>query len=162
MRGKGCGAEGEGALIDFVLLKVILASLAFLLGVLNLLVMLEMMQKIRLFGLPYETLSLWHRRQGDVIAALLALTAAMCVKYFVLEGEPEWDSPRVAGHMLFAGLALLLVAGKLLIVNIRKLQRGYRYIDYIGASLFASLVVVFGTSAAWYFYKWFTVARPQY
>jgi hypothetical protein len=148
--------------MDFVLLKVILASVAFLLGVLNLLVMLEMMQKITVFGLPYETLSLWHRRQGDVIAALFAVTAAMCIKYFVLEGEPEWDSPRVAGHMLFAALVLALVAGKLLIVNVPRLRRGYRYIDYIGASLFASLILVFGTSAAWYFYKWITFARPRF
>jgi hypothetical protein len=148
--------------MDFVLLKVILASVAFLLGVLNLVVMLEMMQKIRVFGLPYETLSLWHRRQGDVIAALFAVTAAMCVKYFVLEGEPEWGSPRVAGHMLFAVLMLALVAGKLLIVNVRRLRKGYRYIDYIGASLFTSLIMVFGTSAAWYFYKWITFARPRF
>jgi len=148
--------------MDFVLAKVILASAAFLLGVLNLLVMLEMMQKIRLFGLPYQTLSVWHRRQGDVIALLFFVTAAMCVKFFVLEGRPDWGSLRVAGHMLFAPLALLLIAGKLLIVNLKALARGYRYIDYIGASLFASLVVVFGTSALWYLYKWLTIARPRF
>ena len=148
--------------MDFVLVKVILASVAFLLSVLNLLVMLEMMQKITLFGLPYPTLSLWHRRQGDVIAALFFVTAAMCVKFFVLEGQPNWGSLRVAGHMIFAAAALVLVAGKLLIVNVKPLRKGYRYIDYIGASLFASLTIVFGTGAAWYFYKWITVARPKF
>ncbi len=148
--------------MDFVLVKVILASAAFLLGVLNLLVMLEMMQKITLFGLPYATLSLWHRRQGDVIAVLFFVTAAMCVKFFVLEGEPDWGAPRVAAHMIVAALMLLLVASKVLIVNVKKLNKGYRYIDSIGASLFTSLVLVFGTSALWYFYKWITVARPKF
>ncbi len=148
--------------MDFVLVKVILATAAFLLGVLNLLVMLEMMQKIKLFGLPYPTLSLWHRRQGDAIAALFLVTAAMCVKFFVLEGEPDTGSLRVVGHMAFAVLTLLLVTSKLLIVNVKKLQKGFQYIDYIGASLFASLVIVFGTSAAWYFYMWITIARPMF
>ncbi|HEY7678127.1 MAG TPA: DUF6529 family protein [Candidatus Methylomirabilis sp.] len=148
--------------MDLVLVKAVLASVAFLLGVLSLLVMLEMMQKVRLFGLPYETLSLWHRRQGDAIGALFAVTAAMCVKYFVLEGEPDWGSPRVAAHMIVASLMLLLVVSKVLIVNVKGFNKGYRYIDYIGASLFTSLLVVFGTSAAWYFYKWITVARPRF
>ena len=148
--------------MDFVLVKVFITTLAFALGVLNLLVMLEMMEKIRLFGLPYETLSLWHRRQGDVILVLFFTAAAMCVKFFVLEGEPDWGAPRVAAHMIFASLVLLLVLSKVLIVNVKVFKRGYRIIDYIGASLFTSLLVVFGTSAAWYFYKWITVARPQF
>ena len=148
--------------MDFVLGKVMLTTLAFLLGVLNLLVMLEMMQKVKVFGLPYEALSRWHRRQGDVIAVLFFVTAAMCLKFFVLEGEPDWGSPRVAAHMLFAAVILVLVAAKLCIVNIPKLRGGYRYIDYLGASLFTGLVVVFGTSAAWYVYKWITGARPKF
>ncbi len=148
--------------MDFVLVKVLISSLAFLLGVLNLLVMLEMMQKVKLFGLSYQALSRWHRRQGDVIALLFFVTAAMCIKFFVLEGEPDWSSPRVAAHMIFAAVILILVVAKLCIVNIRKLQAGFRYIDYLGASLFTGLVVVFGTSAAWYFYKWITLARPKF
>ena len=148
--------------MDFVLVKVIITSVALVLGVLNLLVMLEMMEKVRLFGLPYPALSRWHRRQGDVIAFLFFAAAAMCIKFFVLEGEPDWRSPRVAAHMVFAALVLLLVACKLCIVNLRACKGGYRVIDYLGASLFASLVVVFSTSAAWYFYKWVTVARPQF
>ena len=148
--------------MDFVFVKVILASVAFLLGVLNLVVMLEMMQKIRLFGLPYETLSRWHRRQGDAILLLFLTTAAMCVKFFMLEGEPDWSDPRVAAHMIAASLMLVLVVSKVLIVNVKALNKGYRYIDYIGASLFTSLVVVFGTSTLWYFYKWITVARPTF
>lgn len=148
--------------MDQVLVKVIITTVAFLLGVLNLLVMLEMMQKIKLFGLPYRTLSLWHRRQGDVIAVLFCVTAAMCVNFFVLQGEPDTGSLRVVGHMVFAALALCLVVSKLLIVNVRKLQKGYRHIETIGASLFASLVIVFGTSAVWYLYKWITVARPRF
>ncbi len=148
--------------MDFVLVKVFITTLAFALGVLNLLVMLEMMERIRLFGLPYETLSLWHRRQGDVILVLFFTAAAMCVKFFVLEGEPDWGSPRVAAHMIVAALILLLVVSKVLIVNVKAFKRGYRVIDYIGASLFTSLVIVFGTSAGWYFYKWITVARPQF
>ena len=148
--------------MDFVLVKVIITTLAFVLGVLNLLVMLEMMEKIRLFGLPYETLSRWHRRQGDVILILFFAAAAMCVKFFVLEGEPDWGSPRVAAHMIVASVMLCLVVSKVLIVNVKWFKKGYRVIDYIGASLFTSLVVVFGTSAGWYFYKWLTVARPQF
>ena len=148
--------------MDLVLVKVVITTLAFILGVLNLLVMLEMMEKIRLFGLSYPALSRWHRRQGDVIAILLFVTATMCIKFFVLEGEPDWRSPRVAAHMVFASLVLFLVACKLCIVNLRACKGGYRFIDFLGASLFASLVVAFGTSAAWYFYQWITVARPQF
>src|SRR3989304_2662349 len=108
--------------MDLVLVKVVITTLAFILGVLNLLVMLEMMEKIRLFGLSYETLSRWHRRQGDVILVLF-FTAA---------------------PMIFASLVLLLVLSKVLIVNVKVFKRGYRIIDYIGASLFTSLLVVFG------------------
>src|SRR3972149_2795138 len=140
--------------MDFVLVKVIITSLAFVLGVLNLLVMLVMMQKVKLFRLPYKALSRWHRRQGDVILILFFVAAAMCIHFFVINGEPEWRDWRVAAHMLFAPLALLLIVSKVLIVNVKKLKKGYRYIDYIGASLFTSLVIVFGTSALWYFYKW--------
>jgi hypothetical protein len=134
--------------MDFVLVKVFITTLAFLLGVLNLLVMLEMMEKIRLFGLPYEVLSLWHRRQGDALLVLFFTAAAMCVKFFVLEGEPDWGSPRVAAHMVVAALLLCLVVSKVLIVNLKPFKRGYRFIDCIGASLFTSLVVVFGTSSS--------------
>ena len=148
--------------MDFVLVKVVITSLAFVLGVLNLLVMLEMMQKIKLFGLPFKTMSRWHRRQGDAILVLFFVAATMCVYFFVIKGEPEWRDWRVAGHLIFAPLALLLIVSKALIVNVKALKKGYRYIDYIGASLFASLVVVFGTSAVWYFYKWITVGRPKY
>jgi hypothetical protein len=148
--------------MDFVFVKVILTSVAFCLGLLNLLVMLEMMEKIKLFGFPYKTLSTWHRRQGDAIACLFFLIAAMCVKFFVLEGEPEWRSPRVAGHMIFAALTLCLVVTKLLIVNLKALKKGYRVIDYIGASLFTSLVIAAGSSAGWYFYTWIMVARPKF
>jgi hypothetical protein len=62
--------------------------------------------------------------------------------------------------MLFAGVILILVAAKLCIVNIPWLQGGYRFIDYIGASLFTGLVVVFGSSAAWYFFKWISGPPP--
>ena len=143
-------------------MKVVITSVAFVLGVLNLLVMLEMMQKIKLFGLPYKTMSRWHRRQGDVILVLFFMAAGMCIYFFVIKGEPEWRDWRVAGHLIFAPLALLLILSKVLIVNVKRLKKGYRYIDYIGASLFTSLVVVFGTSALWYFYKWITIGRPQF
>ena len=148
--------------MDQVLVKVLLTTVAFLLGVLNLLVMLEMMEKITLFGLPYEALSTWHRRQGDAIACLFFIIAAMCIKFFVLEGEPDWGSLRVAGHMLFAALALVLVVCKLLIVNVKAFKPGYRVIDYLGASLFTSLAIAAGCSAGWYFYTWFAVARPRF
>src|SRR3972149_6736804 len=128
--------------MDFVLVKVVITTLAFILGVLNLLVMLEMREKTRLVGLSYETLSRWHRRQGDVILVLFFTAAAMCVKFFVLEGEPDWGSPRVAAHMIVAALILLLVVSKVLIVNVKAFKRGYRVIDSIGASLFTSLVIV--------------------
>lgn len=53
--------------MDVFLLKGLGASLAFGLAVLNLLIMLQLYAKVRLFPLTPESLAWWHRRQGDVI-----------------------------------------------------------------------------------------------
>ena len=56
--------------MDVILLKALGASLAFVLAVLNLLIMLQLYGKISLFPWASEPLAWWHRRQGDVILVL--------------------------------------------------------------------------------------------
>ena len=67
--------------MDVILLKAVGASLAFLLAVLNLLIMLQLYGKISLFPWASEPLAWWHRRQGDVILVFFVLIAYHCVRY---------------------------------------------------------------------------------
>ena len=80
--------------MDVILLKAVGASLAFLLAVLNLLIMLQLYGKISLFPWASEPLAWWHRRQGDVILVFFVLIAYHCVRY----GYIDPGSPRVLGH----------------------------------------------------------------
>src|SRR5215470_987569 len=94
--------------MDVFLLKALGASLAFGLAVLNLVIMLQLYGKVRLFPWTPESLAWWHRRQGNVILVLFVLIAYHCVKYGCIDPA----SPRVLSHSVLGSLALALIALK--------------------------------------------------
>ncbi|MBI2544875.1 MAG: hypothetical protein HYV92_10060 [Candidatus Rokubacteria bacterium] len=143
--------------MDVILLKALGASLAFVLAVLNLLIMLQLYGKIRLFPWAPESLAWWHRRQGDVILVLFLLIAYHCVRY----GYIDPASPRVLGHSILGGLTMAVIALKFLTVN--WIPRLMERIALIGATLFVATTGTVLTSALWYFLTWIREgARPVY
>jgi len=143
--------------MDVFLLKVLGASLAFGLAVLNLLIMLQLYGKVRLFPGTPEPLARWHRRQGDVILVLFVLIAFHCVKY----GYIDPASPRVLSHSILGTLALAMIALKF--VAVRWVSRWTEHIAVIGGALFAATTGTVLTSVLWYFATWIRAgARPGY
>ncbi len=140
-----------------ILLKALGASLAFVLAVLNLLLMLQLYGRIRLFAGASEFLARWHRRQGDVILVLFILIAYHCVRY----GYIDPDSPRVLGHSILGSLTLAIILLKF--ITVRWLPRLMERIALIGATLFVATTGTVLTSALWYFLTWIRAgARPVY
>ncbi len=143
--------------MDVILLKALGASLAFLLAVLNLLIMLQLYGKISLFPWASEPLAWWHRRQGDVILVLFVLIAYHCVRY----GYIDPGSPRVLGHSILGSLTLAVIVLKFL--TVRGIPRLMDHIAVIGASLFLATTGTGLTSALWYWATWIRDgARPVY
>ena len=143
--------------MDVILLKALGTSLAFVLAVLNLLIMLQLYGKIRLFPWAPESLAWWHRRQGDVILVLFVLIAYHCVRY----GYIDPASRRVLGHSILGSLTMAVIALKFL--TVRWIPRLMERIAIIGASLFLATTGTVLTSALWYFATWIREgARPTY
>lgn len=143
--------------MDVFLLKGLGASLAFGLAVLNLLIMLQLYAKVRLFPLTPESLAWWHRRQGDVILVLFVVIAYDCVKY----GYIDPASPRVLSHSVLGSLTLAVIALKFVVV--RWVPRWRERIVVIGGALFAATTGTVLTSVLWYFVTWIREgARPGY
>lgn len=133
------------------------ASLAFLLAVLNLLIMLQLYGKTRLFPWASESLAWWHRRQGDVILVFFILIAYHCVRY----GYIDPGSPRVLSHSILGGLTMAVITLKLL--TVRWIPRLMDHITVIGATLFVATTGTVLTSALWYFLTWIREGvRPVY
>ena len=93
----------DGIAVDVFLLKALGASLAFGLAVLNLLIMLQLYGKVRLFPWMPESLAWWHRRQGDSrIYSVNASVPALAICAFCSEAAPDTPTaPRQAGRSLF-------------------------------------------------------------
>ena len=143
--------------LDFVFWKSLGASVAFVLAVLNLLIMLQLYGKISLFPWGSEPLAWWHRRQGDVILVLFVLIAYNCVT----RGYVDPDSPRVLAHATLGSLTLAVITLKFVTVN--WIPRLMERIAVIGASLFVATTGTIFTSALWYFVTWIREgARPVY
>ena len=143
--------------MDIILLKALGASLAFVLAVLNLLIMLQLYGKIRLFPWAPESLAWWHRRQGDVILVCFVLIAYHCVRY----GYIDPSSPRVLSHSILGSLTMAVITLKLL--TVRWIPRLMNRIAVIGASLFVATTGTVLTSALWYFLTWIREGvRPVY
>ncbi len=143
--------------MDIFLLKALGASLAFVLAVLNLLIMLELYGKIRVFPWAPESLAWWHRRQGDVILILFVLIAYHCVRY----GYIDPASPRVLSHSILGSLTMAVIALKF--ATVRWIPRWMGRITVIGAALFLATTGTVFTSALWYFLTWIREGvRPVY
>ncbi len=143
--------------MDIILVKSALATLAFALALLNLLIMGQLYGKLHLFRLAPKTLSSWHRRQGDVILLLFLFIAYHCLTAATVDPK-DW---RVLAHAAFASAVLALILFKVLVV--RFLPGVMAYIAVIGSALFISTIGVFLTSAFSYFLTWWqSGARPSY
>lgn len=143
--------------MDIILLKALGASAAFVLAVLNLLIMLQLYGKIRLFPWASESLAWWHRRQGDVILVFFILIAYHCVRY----GYIDPGSPRVLSHSILGSLTMAVITLKLL--TVRWIPRLMDHITMIGATLFVATTGTVLTSALWYFLAWIREGvRPVY
>jgi len=143
--------------LDWVFWKSVGASVAFALAVLNLLIMLQLYRKIRLFPGQAAFLARWHRRQGDVILVLFVSIAYNCVT----RGYVDPAQPRVLAHATLGGLTLATITFKFVTVN--WIPRLMDHIAVIGATLFTLTTGTVFTSALWYFLTWIREgARPVY
>ena len=143
--------------LDFLFWKSLGASVAFGLAVLNLLIMLQLYGKIRLFSGAPEFLARLHRRQGDVILVLFVLIAYNCVT----RGYVDPGSPRVLAHATLGSLTLAVITFKFITVNwTPPLMTD---VAVIGATPFVVTTSTVFTSALWYFTTWIREgARPVY
>ena len=143
--------------MDIILVKAILATLAFTLALLNLLIMGQLYGKLHLFRLAPQTLSRWHRRQGDLILLLFLFIAYHCLTAATVDPK-DW---RVLAHAILGVTVLALIFFKVLVV--RFMPRLMPSIAIIGSALFLSTVGVFFSSALWYLLKWWqSGAKPSY
>ena len=143
--------------MDLIAIKVTAASAAMILAVLQALIMVQLYGKAKLFPLPAETLALWHRRQGDVILAVFLFVAYQCVT----KASVDWEDWRPVAHAVCASTAIVLVIGKLLMVQM--FPRAMKFVTAVGIALFVSAMGATGTTVLWYLYLWLVRgSRPSY
>lgn len=143
--------------MDLIAIKVTAASVAMVLAVLQALIMAQLYGKAKIFSLSSEALAVWHRRQGDVILALFLFVAYQCVT----KASIDWEDWRPVAHALFASIAVILVVGKLLMVQ--AFPRAMRFVTAVGITLFVSAMGATGTTVFWYLYMWLARGiRPSY
>ena len=143
--------------MDLIALKVMAASVAMILVVLQGLIMLHVYGKAQLFPVRTATLTAWHRRQGDVLLVLFVLVAYHCVTRTAM----NWRDWRPVAHAVSAVVALAAVGVKLLMVQ--AFPRTMRYITPVGLVLFIAALGATGTTVVWYFYTWAVWGiRPGY
>jgi hypothetical protein len=133
------------------------ASVAIVLVIFQGLIMLQLYGKVKIFGLRTQTLAAWHRREGDVLLVLFLLVAYQCVT----KASVDWEDWRTVAHAIFACLTLLLVVGKLLMVQ--AFPRAMKFVTAAGIALFVSALGATGTTVLWYLYMWLVRGiRPSY
>ncbi len=143
--------------MDLIAIKVTAASAAMVLAVLQALIMAQLYGKARIFSVSSHALARWHRRQGDLILALFLLVAYQCVT----RASIDWDDRRAVAHAVFASIAVILVVGKLLMVQ--AVPRAMRFVTAVGITLFLSAMGATGTTVFWYLYMWLVRGtRPTY
>jgi Family of unknown function (DUF6529) len=118
--------------------KVLLASIALVLGAYQLLLIAVGYGKIRPGFLNPGPASSAHRAIGDAIATLLLLTGVMCLSYYGFDDEK-------LGHTI-AGSALLSILALKVIVVRRDLGLG-GLLPVLGLTVFTLIAVTWGTSA---------------
>ena len=134
--------------MDIILIKASLAALAFILAVVQVLLMLQLYGKIRIFPGSPSTLAWWHRREGDLLLLIFVAIAYHCVTLAFIDRE----SSRVVSHAIFGSLLLAVILFKVIVV--RWLPGVMPYIAWIGSALFIVATGTILTSAGYYFYLW--------
>ena len=143
--------------MDLFAIKVTAASVAMVLVILQGLIMLHLYGKGKIFNLRAETLSTWHRRQGDVLLVLFLLVAYHCVT----RAEVNWEDWRSVTHAVFGVVTITAVVAKLLMVQ--AFPRTMKYVTAVGLTLFIAALGATGTTVFWYFYMWLVQGiRPGY
>ena len=118
--------------------KVLLASVALALAVYQLVLIAVGYGRVRAPLLAARPASRAHRAVGDTIAALLVITAVMCIGVFGFEGD--------AALHITAAVALLLVLA-LKIAVIRRWHALGRFLPALGISVWLLLALTWLTSA---------------
>ncbi len=134
--------------MDLIAIKVTAASVAMVLVILQGLIILQLYGKAKIFVLRTEALAAWHRRQGDVLLVLFLLVAYQCVTKATL----DWDDWRAVAHAILTSLTLMLVVGKLLMVQV--IPRAMKFVTAAGIALFVSALGAIETTVLWYLYLW--------
>jgi hypothetical protein len=143
--------------MDLIAMKVTVAAVAMVLAVLQALIMVQLYGKAKVFPLKPATLAVWHRRQGDAILVLLLFVAYHCVT----KASVDWGDWRPVAHAIFASVALVLVVGKLLMVQV--FPRAMKFVTAVGITLLVSTMGATGTTVLWYLYMWLVRGiRPTY
>jgi uncharacterized protein DUF6529 len=118
--------------------KVMLASIALGLAVYQLVLISVGYGKFKPSFLAARPATQAHRAVGDTIAALLVVTAIMCVSYFGFEDD-------AALHITAAIALLTVLAFKILVI--RRLHALGRLLPVLGISVWLLLALTWLTSA---------------
>ncbi len=136
--------------MDIIFVKASLATLALILAVIQVLLMLQLYGKVRIFPGAPATLARWHRREGDLLLLIFVFIAYHCVTRAVIDR----DSSRIISHATFGSLLLTVIFFKLVVV--RWLPNVMPYVAWIGSALFILVTGTVLTSAGYYFYLWWS------
>ena len=134
--------------MEIILIKASLAAIALILAVMQVLLMLQLYGKIRIFPGSPETLAWWHRREGDLLLLIFVAIAYHCVTRAAIDPL----SSRVVSHAIFGSILLTIIFFKVIVV--RWVPGLMSYIAWIGSALFIVATGTVLTSAGYYFYLW--------
>lgn len=118
--------------------KVILGSIAMVLGIYQLLLISIGYDKLRLPFMKPTAASRSHRAIGDTLAVIILVVAVMCIGYFGFEDDAVVHSMAGTG---------LLVALALKIATVRGWTRLDRFLPALGITVWLLLAVAWFTSA---------------
>ena len=136
--------------MDIIMIKAFLAAIAVILAVLQVLLMLQLYGKIRIFPGSPATLASWHRREGDLLLLIFVGIAYHCIT----RAQIDPSSSRVFYHAIFGSFLLAVIFFKVLVV--RWLPKVMSHVAWIGSALFLLVSGTVLTSAGYYFYLWWT------
>jgi hypothetical protein len=129
---------------NLLLWKVVGATLVFALAGSQVLFAARLWGATSFPPVTSATASAVHRFQGR-----LALTLAVVIAVSCVAGPAGPTSPtRVLLHSIFGTLALLIIAGKLLVLHV--LKGGSKWLPWLGTSLFLTFGAIWATSVADY------------
>jgi hypothetical protein len=132
--------------------KVVLASVVYVLAAYQVFLMAIGYGKLRLRFLGSRPASAAHRGVGDTIVVITLLVALMCVSYFGFEDGDSGDETRAALHVVAASLLLAVLTLKVVVV--RWWHGMDRFLPALGIGVFALFTATWLTSAADYMWGW--------